>query len=156
LKKGDFVRVLPEGLQGIAVAVDVLRIQVAIAWPRRSGGPETRLFVFPRQYVVSEEKFLCDRWAGMGLLKARVAAQSEAIREDSAKLQKVLQKHHKKKIVLTMSVLVLVAVLPLPSPGTGIPVVDVSNLAQNVVTAMKQVSAYAQQVQQYQLNGGAW
>ena len=53
LKKGDFVRVLPEGLQGIAVAVDVLRIQVAIAWPRRSE-PETRLFVFPRQYVVSE------------------------------------------------------------------------------------------------------
>jgi conjugal transfer/entry exclusion protein len=39
----------------------------------------------------------------------------------------------------------------LPSPGTGIPVIDVSNLAQNVVTAMKQVSAYAQQVQQYQL-----
>ena len=71
MKEGDFVRVLPEGLQGIAVVVDVLRIQVAIAWARQSG-PETRLFVFPRQYVVSEEKFLSDRWAGMGLLKARV------------------------------------------------------------------------------------
>jgi hypothetical protein len=33
VKKGDFVRVLPEGLQGIAVAVDVVRIQVALAWP---------------------------------------------------------------------------------------------------------------------------
>jgi hypothetical protein len=82
-----------------------------------------------------------------GLLKARVDAQREAISEDSAKLQKALKKHHKKKIVLTMAALVLVAVLPLPSPGIGIPVIDVWNLAQNVVTAMKQVSAYAQQVQ---------
>ena len=36
MKKGDFVRVLPEGLQGIAVAVDVVRIQVALAWAVRS------------------------------------------------------------------------------------------------------------------------
>ena len=113
----------------------------------QTAGAGNQTFCIP----APEEKFLCDRWAGMGLLKARVNAQSEAIREDSAKLQKALKKHHKKKIVLTMAALVLVAVLPLASPSTGIPVIDVSNLAQNVVTAMKQVSAYAQQVQQYQL-----
>ena len=33
--------------------------------------------------------FLCDRWAGMGLLKARVDAQSEAIREDSTSIRRV-------------------------------------------------------------------
>ena len=55
------------------------------------------------------------------------------------------------QIVLTSVALVLVAALPLTSPGTGIPVIDASNLTQNVVTALKQVSAYAQQVQQYQL-----
>jgi hypothetical protein len=48
----------------------------------------------------------------MGLLKARVAAQSEAIREDSAKLQKALKKHHKKKIVLTMAAPVIAHQLP--------------------------------------------
>ena len=44
----------------------------------------------------------------------------------------------------------LMAALPISSPGTW-PVIDYSNLTQNVVTALKQVSAYAQQVQQYQL-----
>jgi type IV secretion system protein TrbJ len=48
-------------------------------------------------------------------------------------------------------VLVLMAALPLSSPGTGIPVIDFSNLTQNVITALKQVSACAQQVQQYRL-----
>jgi P-type conjugative transfer protein TrbJ len=56
-----------------------------------------------------------------------------------------------KKIVLTTVALGLVAALPGTSPGTGIPVIDFSNLTQNVVTALHQVSAYAQQVQQYQL-----
>src|SRR5215469_16155534 len=56
-----------------------------------------------------------------------------------------------KKRILTGVVLVLMAALPLSSPGTGIPVIDFSNLTQNVITALKQVSAYAQQVQQYQL-----
>src|ERR1700738_4511968 len=55
------------------------------------------------------------------------------------------------KIVLTTVALVLAAALPATSPGTGIPVIDFSNLTQNVVTALHQVSAYAQQVQQYQL-----
>ena len=55
-----------------------------------------------------------------------------------------------RKIVLTLAALALVAALPLSSPGT-LPVVDYSNLTQNVVTALHQVSAYAQQVQQYQL-----
>jgi type IV secretion system protein TrbJ len=55
-----------------------------------------------------------------------------------------------RKIVLTLTALALVAALPLSSPGT-LPVVDYSNLTQNVVTALHQVSAYAQQVQQYQL-----
>jgi P-type conjugative transfer protein TrbJ len=55
-----------------------------------------------------------------------------------------------RKIVLTFAALALVAALPLSSPGT-LPVVDYSNLTQNVVTALHQVSAYAQQVQQYQL-----
>jgi hypothetical protein len=44
LKKGDFVRVLPEGLQGIAVAVDVLRIQVAIAWADSQGRKPDSLY----------------------------------------------------------------------------------------------------------------
>jgi P-type conjugative transfer protein TrbJ len=56
-----------------------------------------------------------------------------------------------KKMMLICSAPLLVAALPLTSPGLGIPVIDSSNLTQNVVTAMKQVSAYAQQVQQYQL-----
>jgi conjugal transfer/entry exclusion protein len=47
-----------------------------------------------------------------------------------------------------MAALVVVAAAKF---GTGILVIDVSNLAQNVVTAMKQLSTYAQQVQQYQL-----
>jgi type IV secretion system protein TrbJ len=55
-----------------------------------------------------------------------------------------------RKIVLTLSALALVVALPLSSPGT-LPVLDYSNLTQNVITALHQVSAYAQQVQQYQL-----
>ena len=47
--------------------------------------------------------------------------------------------------------LALVAALPATSPGTGIPVLDVSNLVQNTTTALKQVQAYAQMVQSYQL-----
>jgi P-type conjugative transfer protein TrbJ len=56
-----------------------------------------------------------------------------------------------KKMILMAVALALVAALPLISPGSGIPVIDFSNLTQNVVTALHQVSAYAQQVQQYQL-----
>ena len=55
------------------------------------------------------------------------------------------------KVVLITVALMLVVALPATSPGTGIPVIDFSNLTQNVVTALHQVSAYAQQVQQYQL-----
>ena len=47
--------------------------------------------------------------------------------------------------------MVLVATLPATSPGTGIPVIDFSNLTQNIVTALHQVMAYTQQVSQYQL-----
>jgi P-type conjugative transfer protein TrbJ len=54
------------------------------------------------------------------------------------------------KRIATMMALILVLALPLSSPATW-PVIDYSNLTQNVVTALKQVSAYAQQVQQYQL-----
>src|SRR5260370_3471097 len=53
--------------------------------------------------------------------------------------------------VLTTVVFVLVAALPATSPGTGIPVLDVSNLVQSTTTALKQVQAYAQMVQSYQL-----
>jgi P-type conjugative transfer protein TrbJ len=56
-----------------------------------------------------------------------------------------------RKIVLTTVALVLVAALPASSPGTGIPVLDVSNLTQNIVTALHQVMAYTQQVSQYEL-----
>jgi P-type conjugative transfer protein TrbJ len=56
-----------------------------------------------------------------------------------------------RKRVVILVALILLSALPLTSQGTGIPVIDASNLTQNVVTAMKQVSAYAQQVQQYQL-----
>jgi P-type conjugative transfer protein TrbJ len=55
------------------------------------------------------------------------------------------------KMVLTAAALAFLAALPSGSFGTGIPVIDASNLTQNVVTALHQVSAYAQQVQQYQL-----
>ena len=55
-----------------------------------------------------------------------------------------------RNIVLTLAALALVAALPLSSPGS-LPVLDYSNLTQNVITALHQVSAYAQQVQQYQL-----
>jgi type IV secretion system protein TrbJ len=55
-----------------------------------------------------------------------------------------------KKSILTAIAIALVAALPLSSPGT-MAVLDYSNLTQNVITALHQVSAYAQQVQQYQL-----
>jgi P-type conjugative transfer protein TrbJ len=55
-----------------------------------------------------------------------------------------------KKVILSTVAVVLVAALPISSPGT-MPVIDYSNLAQNLTTALHQVSAYAQQVQQYQL-----
>src|SRR5215471_21571170 len=55
-----------------------------------------------------------------------------------------------RKSVLTAVTLVVAAALPLSSPGS-MPVIDFSNLTQNVITALHQVSAYAQQVQQYQL-----
>jgi len=56
-----------------------------------------------------------------------------------------------RKIVLTTVALALVAALPATSPGTGIPVIDFSNLTQNIVTALHQVMSYTQQVSQYQL-----
>ena len=56
-----------------------------------------------------------------------------------------------RKSLLTAVGLFVVAALPISSPGGGIPVIDFSNLTQNVITALHQVSAYAQQVQQYQL-----
>ena len=56
-----------------------------------------------------------------------------------------------KQCVITLVALIWISALPLTSPGTGIPVIDYSNLVQNVMTALKQVAAYAQQVQQYQL-----
>jgi len=56
-----------------------------------------------------------------------------------------------RKRVLTAVGLFVAAALPISSPGGGIPVIDLSNLTQNVITALHQVSAYAQQVQQYQL-----
>jgi P-type conjugative transfer protein TrbJ len=55
-----------------------------------------------------------------------------------------------KKTVLTAVALALVTALPLTSPGTT-SVIDVSNLTQNITTALHQVMGYAQQVQQYQL-----
>ena len=55
-----------------------------------------------------------------------------------------------RKAVLTAVALALAVSLPVRSPGIY-PVLDASNLTQNVVTALHQVSAYAQQVQQYQL-----
>jgi P-type conjugative transfer protein TrbJ len=55
------------------------------------------------------------------------------------------------KRVVILASLTLMLALPGRSPGTGIPVIDVSNLTQNITTALHQVMAYAQQVQQYQL-----
>ena len=52
-----------------------------------------------------------------------------------------------KRIVLTAVALVLVAAVPIEAT---IPVIDYSNLTQNVTTALKSVAIYAQQVQQYQ------
>jgi P-type conjugative transfer protein TrbJ len=49
-----------------------------------------------------------------------------------------------------MWVALLIAALPISSPGT-MPVLDYSNLTQNITTALHQVMGYAQQVQQYQL-----
>jgi P-type conjugative transfer protein TrbJ len=55
-----------------------------------------------------------------------------------------------RKIVLTTVALALVATLPGTSPGYDI-VHDPGNMVENTITALHQVSAYAQQVQQYQL-----
>lgn len=56
-----------------------------------------------------------------------------------------------RKIVLTTVAVALFSTLPATSPGTGIPVIDFSNLTQNIVTALHQVMSYTQQVSQYQL-----
>ena len=53
-----------------------------------------------------------------------------------------------KKRVLKVIRVALLAALPLTSTGT-MPVIDYSNLTQNITTALHQVSAYAKQVQQY-------
>jgi P-type conjugative transfer protein TrbJ len=55
-----------------------------------------------------------------------------------------------RKIILGTVALVLATALPANTPGAGIPVIDVSNLAQNIITALHQVLAYAQQIEQYQ------
>src|SRR6202047_5350885 len=55
-----------------------------------------------------------------------------------------------KQYVVALTALTLMLALPVTSPGT-IPVIDYTNLTQNVITALHQISAYAQQVQQYQL-----
>jgi type IV secretion system protein TrbJ len=60
--------------------------------------------------------------------------------------EKITRKH-----VIALLATLLALALPMQSPGTGIPVIDVSNLTQNITTALHQVMAYAQQVQQYQL-----
>jgi P-type conjugative transfer protein TrbJ len=57
----------------------------------------------------------------------------------------------KRSLVIAGTVASLVAFAPHAVDATGIPVIDVSNLAQNLVTALKSVSEYAKQVQQYQL-----
>ena len=41
--------------------------------------------------------------------------------------------------------------LAMPVQATGIPVIDVSNLKENVMTAMEAVAQTAKQIQQYQL-----
>jgi P-type conjugative transfer protein TrbJ len=62
-----------------------------------------------------------------------------------------------KKKLLTITAIALTAALPLSSSGTGIvhdPInagLILQDIVQNTTTALKQVAAYAQQVQQYQL-----
>jgi type IV secretion system protein TrbJ len=52
--------------------------------------------------------------------------------------------------IVVITIALALAALPISSPGT-MPVIDYSNLTQNVTTALHQVMGYAQQVQQYQL-----
>jgi P-type conjugative transfer protein TrbJ len=54
----------------------------------------------------------------------------------------------RKQVVIWVAL--LIAALPISSLGT-MPVLDYSNLTQNITTALHQVMGYAQQVQQYQL-----
>jgi len=50
----------------------------------------------------------------------------------------------------TLAVALACTAWPLPQAHAGIPVIDASNLSQNVVTALQSVSMALQQIQQYQ------
>jgi P-type conjugative transfer protein TrbJ len=56
-----------------------------------------------------------------------------------------------KKTFITIAAITLTTALPLTSPGTGIPVIDVSAIAQAIKQGLTQIQQYSQQVQQYQL-----
>jgi P-type conjugative transfer protein TrbJ len=50
----------------------------------------------------------------------------------------------------SIAIVALTVAVCLPTLGTGIPVLDSSNLTQNITTALNSVRQYTQQVQQYQ------
>jgi type IV secretion system protein TrbJ len=55
-----------------------------------------------------------------------------------------------RRAALVITTVALIVALPFASPGTGIPVVDVSAIAQAVKSNLQQAAAYAKQVQQLQ------
>jgi P-type conjugative transfer protein TrbJ len=54
-----------------------------------------------------------------------------------------------KKLLISLAVTAAVALSPLPAIA-GIPVIDGANMSQNTITAIEQVAAYGQQVQQFE------
>jgi P-type conjugative transfer protein TrbJ len=55
-----------------------------------------------------------------------------------------------KKTFLTIAAIALTAALPLASPGTGIPVIDVSAIAQSIKQGLTQLQQYSTELSQYQ------
>src|SRR5271157_1410401 len=91
-------------------------------------------------------------WFSNGPTWCRTINHAHKVENDAARTNNAEHRNRTmRKLLLTSVALVLVAALPATSPGTGIPVLDVSNLVQNTTTALKQVQAYAQMVQSYQL-----
>jgi type IV secretion system protein TrbJ len=55
-----------------------------------------------------------------------------------------------KKTILTITAIALTTVLPLTSPGTGIPVIDVSAIAQAIKQGLTQIQQLTQEINSYQ------
>ena len=92
MSRGDFVRII--GLPGVINRIYPEEMFVAVQCRKGTGIVTVRA-----EQVLSEERFLIARWQEMGLMK-RVQAETDAILNDSAALQVMIERprtHHAKE-----------------------------------------------------------